>query len=43
MVERYGALVVLVGAGCIVYGIACFVTRAFLVSDIKALVRRRRT
>lgn len=41
MVERYGALIVLVGAGCTIYVLACFVTRAFLISDIKALVRRR--
>ncbi|MBO9711531.1 murein biosynthesis integral membrane protein MurJ [Sphingomonas sp.] len=39
--ERYGALVVLVGAGCAIYGVACFATRAFLLSDLKALVRRR--
>lgn len=41
MPERYGALIVLVAAGCAIYGLACFVTRAFLISDIKALVRRR--
>lgn len=40
--ERYLALVVLVGAGCTIYGAACLVTRAFLLSDLKALVRRRR-
>ena len=40
-VARYSALIVLVGAGCAIYAIACFVTRAFLISDIKALVRRR--
>lgn len=39
--QRYTALVVLVGSGVAIYGIACFVTRAFLLSDIKALVRRR--
>lgn len=38
---RYAALLVLVGAGCAIYGVACLVTRAFLISDIKALVRRR--
>jgi putative peptidoglycan lipid II flippase len=41
MVARYGALVVLVGAGCAVYAVACFVTGAFRLSDLKALVRRR--
>ncbi|MBC9030978.1 murein biosynthesis integral membrane protein MurJ [Sphingomonas sp. JC676] len=40
-VARYTALVALVGAGCAIYAIACFVTRAFLISDIKALVGRR--
>lgn len=39
--QRYLALVVLVGAGTAIYGLACFVTRAFLISDLKALVRRR--
>ena len=41
LVERYGALIVLVGAGVAIYGVACFVTRAFRLSDLKALVRRR--
>lgn len=40
--QRYAALAVLVGAGCAIYGLACLFTRAFLVSDLKALVRRRR-
>jgi putative peptidoglycan lipid II flippase len=39
--ERYGALVVLVGAGSAIYVVACFLTRAFRISDLKALVRRR--
>ncbi|MGK6356489.1 murein biosynthesis integral membrane protein MurJ [Sphingomonas sp. DT-207] len=39
--QRYAALVVLVGAGVAIYGVACFVTRAFLLSDLKALIRRR--
>ncbi len=39
--ERYAALVVLVGAGCAIYAVACFVTRAYRISDLKALVRRR--
>jgi putative peptidoglycan lipid II flippase len=42
IVERYLALAVLVSAGVAIYGIACFVTRAFLISDVKALIRRRR-
>jgi putative peptidoglycan lipid II flippase len=41
MPERYGALVVLVGAGSAIYGLACFVTGAFRLADVKALVRRR--
>lgn len=39
--QRYLALAVLVGTGCAIYGVACFVTRAFRVADLKALVRRR--
>lgn len=39
--ERYAGLVLLVGAGCAIYVAACFATRAFLLSDIRALVRRR--
>jgi putative peptidoglycan lipid II flippase len=39
--ERYAALIVLVGAGCGIYGIACLVTGAFRLSDIRALIRRR--
>ena len=38
--QRYLGLVILVGAGCSIYAVACFVTRAFRVSDLKALVRR---
>ena len=41
MVQRYLALVALVGTGCALYGIACFLTRAFGLQDIKALMRRR--
>lgn len=40
---RYAALVVLVGTGCAIYGLACFVTGAFRVADVKALIRRRST
>jgi putative peptidoglycan lipid II flippase len=43
MVERYAALIVLVGAGCAIYGLACFATGAFRLSDVRALIRRRRT
>jgi putative peptidoglycan lipid II flippase len=41
IVERYVALGILVGAGCAIYGVACFVTGAFRFSDLKALIRRR--
>ncbi|HEX8839685.1 MAG TPA: murein biosynthesis integral membrane protein MurJ, partial [Sphingomicrobium sp.] len=39
--ERYMALVALVGGGVVVYGVACFVTGAFVLDDIKILMRRR--
>ena len=39
---RFAALMGLVGGGVAIYGIACFVTGAYRVSDLKALVRRRR-
>lgn len=42
MAMRYAALFVLVGTGCAFYALACFVTGAFRVSDVKALLRRRR-
>lgn len=38
---RAAAMLVLVATGVALYGVACFVTRAYLVSDLKALVRRR--
>jgi len=38
--RRFGALVVLVGSGVAVYGIACFVTGAFVLDDVKLLIRR---
>jgi putative peptidoglycan lipid II flippase len=41
IVERYLTLAVLVGAGCAIYGIACFVTRAFTMADLRTLLRRR--
>jgi putative peptidoglycan lipid II flippase len=39
--ERYAALTVLVGTGVAVYAIACFLTRAFVLDDVKLLIRRR--
>ncbi|MFZ5746811.1 MAG: murein biosynthesis integral membrane protein MurJ [Pseudomonadota bacterium] len=41
MFVRYGALALLVAAGGAIYAAACFVTRAYRISDLKALVRRR--
>ena len=37
-----GGLAVLVGAGGAVYALACFVTGAFVLDDLKALIRKRR-
>jgi putative peptidoglycan lipid II flippase len=39
--ERYTALIVLVGAGVAIYGIACFLTGAFALDDLKLLMKRR--
>jgi putative peptidoglycan lipid II flippase len=39
--ERYGALTVLVGAGVVVYCVACFLTGAFALDDVKILMKRR--
>jgi putative peptidoglycan lipid II flippase len=39
--ERYVTLTVLVGTGCALYGVACFVTGAFALADIKTLLKRR--
>ncbi len=41
MAVRYAALAVLVSGGVAIYGLACFVTGAFRMSDLKALMRRR--
>lgn len=41
LVERYMALVALVGAGVAVYAVACFLTGAFVLDDVKILMRRR--
>jgi len=38
--RRFGALVVLVGSGVAVYGIACFLTGAFVLDDVKLIIRR---
>jgi putative peptidoglycan lipid II flippase len=38
---RTAAMLVLVGAGCIVYAVACFGTGAVRIGDLKALFRRR--
>lgn len=38
---RTAAMLVLVGAGCVVYAIACFGTGAVRIGDLKALFRRR--
>ncbi|MCW3835430.1 murein biosynthesis integral membrane protein MurJ [Sphingomonas canadensis] len=42
LVERGVGLSLLVSGGGAVYGLACFVTRAFTLGDLKALIRRRR-
>jgi len=39
--ERYAALTTLVGAGIAVYVAACFLTRAFVLDDLKLLLKRR--
>ena len=41
LIVRYAALAVLVGSGSAVYGVACFLTGAYRIADIKALLRRR--
>jgi putative peptidoglycan lipid II flippase len=38
--QRYVALLVLVSGGAAVYAIACFLTRAFVLDDVKLLLRR---
>jgi putative peptidoglycan lipid II flippase len=40
--HRAGGLVVLVTAGVAVYAIACFLTGAFVLDDIKLLTKRAR-
>jgi putative peptidoglycan lipid II flippase len=41
ILRRAGGLVALVGSGAAVYGIACFLTGAFVLDDVRLLVRRR--
>ena len=42
IVHRVGGLFVLVTAGFAVYAIACFVTGAFVIDDIKLLKKQAR-
>ena len=39
--ERYLALAALVSAGVAVYGVSCFLTGAFVIEDLKILMKRR--
>jgi putative peptidoglycan lipid II flippase len=39
--QRYSALLLLVGGGGAVYAISCFLTGAFVLDDVKLLLRRR--
>ena len=39
--ERYTALIGLVSAGVAVYGVACFLTGAFVLNDVRLLLKRR--
>ena len=39
--DRYLALTILVAGGVAVYGVACFLTGAFALDDVKLLLRRR--
>jgi putative peptidoglycan lipid II flippase len=41
VIERGLALAVLVGGGAAVYALACFLTGAFAIDDLKALINRR--
>lgn len=40
---RFLALAALVGGGCAIYGVACFLTGAYRISDVRSLMRRRST
>ena len=39
--RRAAGLTALVGAGVAVYGLACFLTGAFVLDDVKLLMKRR--
>lgn len=41
IIRRMIALLILCGGGAAIYGIACFVTGAYRISDLKALTQRR--
>jgi putative peptidoglycan lipid II flippase len=41
ILERYTALVAMVCAGVAVYGVACLLTRAFALDDLKLLINRQ--
>jgi putative peptidoglycan lipid II flippase len=41
ILRRAGGLLALVGAGVAVYGLACFLTGAFVLDDVKLLMKRR--
>jgi putative peptidoglycan lipid II flippase len=41
LLQRGAALLVLTGGGAAIYGIACFLTGAFRISDVRALMSRR--
>jgi putative peptidoglycan lipid II flippase len=38
--RRFAALIVLVGSGVAVYGLACFLTGAFVLDDVKLILKR---
>jgi len=41
ILQRVAGLLALVGAGVAVYGLACFLTGAFVLDDVKLLMKRR--
>lgn len=42
LLRRIGGLIALVGAGCAVYAVACFVTGGFVLNDLKLMMKRTR-
>jgi putative peptidoglycan lipid II flippase len=42
LLRRAGGLTALVGAGAAVYAVACFLTGAFVLDDLKLMMRRAR-